>query len=385
MRRLLFWGTPELAQRLNSAEFEVLHAQTRAEALEFARKGAALALIDAEQADALSLIDELAALNLPLLALAAAPYQPKLYRRFVERQLFDLVDPATLPYALNKSLVLLDSLRPQVPAADGVLDLAGISGLKNKVLAQLYHQLQGPITALEGYLEILRSDQLSPQSIDQILGQLGHCVLRLRLYFHSLHLLSLISVEAPSLKPRPFQFHQLIREFQRDFQQQMSLSEVAWEYQLDAQNDLVLADPHFLLHLFSVVMSLAQRTGLAKGRTVTLQTNNLSAERLAARSQMELERTQALISFLPQVQPAQYLQVSFQFRGSGPELSRYLLRERNQLPEGFVESDDAEMVLGVYLMEKILQASASWLYVEDQPGFGLLLSFVLPVHSLPLA
>lgn len=379
MPHFLFRGLLDSAQHLQESGFDFTHVEDDADALKcLEQMHFSFILLDARDPN---LQQSMATLTqpLPMLVLAASPFESELYQQFVSRRIFDLVDPEGLPASLQKSLILLFSGSQVKPSPEAVPAQA-LNRLKNKLLSQLYHQLQGPVTALDGYLEILRSDQLSPENIAQIFDQLGQCVVRLRLFFHTLHLLSLIDAEKLNLNPRPFQFHQLIREFQRDFQEQMALSESVWDYQLDAQNELVWADPHFLLHLFSALMNLIQRAGLAKGRTVSLQTSNVSGERLLRRSEMPLEPEQALVSFLPAEPAAQYLQVTLQIRGNNPDLIACLMRNRKgDLMTGDIE---AETALGVYLIEKILQASSSWLYTEVQAGFGLLLSFVLPIHSL---
>ena len=375
MAFFLFLGSQELLEQLVLPEYELRSVPTASEAEALLKtEDFSFILLDTQDAEARQLLA--LPLALPLFVLAAPPYDPEVYRRFAERQIIDLVDPASLPASLEKSLVLMPS-----PAA-GRLDLPELVQLKNKALSHLYHQLQGPVTALEGYLEILRSDRLPEESVQQILSQLGNCVTRLRYYFHSLHLLSLVSADSYKLKPRPFQFHQLIREFQRDFQQQRAIYAVEGEYQLEAQEDLVLADPHFVLHLLSVLVDLALRTSLESGRVVSLQTSNLSIERLDAHSQLELDANQHRASFLPEARFSQYLQVSFQFRGVGPQLHQALLftlKPGSERPESL----DPETLLGAYLVERLLRACQSWLYFESQPGSGLLLSFVLPVHHLP--
>lgn len=330
-------------------------------------------LLDGREPGAQALIEQLGrdAMAPPLLVLASEPCEPQLWQAFEQGLINDLIPAPSLAQSLARALV---RLRREA------LSLPQLSQQKNKALSQLYHQLQGPVTALEGYLEILQSESLPPESVSQILGQLQNCVLRLRQHFNSLHLLSLVSERPAQLKPRPYLFHQLIEEFRQDFVQMQAAS--GFELQPDAQDELVLSDPHLMLHLLSAIADLAQRCG--KGMGLSLQTANLSAERLLARTRFPLDQGQFQISFLPSEDslPSGFLQVTIQLRGVRDELYQTLLEllapeQQAQTPH------EPELLLGAWLLRQLLKAMQSWLYLEQQAGFGLLFSFVLPLHQLP--
>ncbi|PKL75050.1 MAG: hypothetical protein CVV27_17345 [Candidatus Melainabacteria bacterium HGW-Melainabacteria-1] len=347
-----------------------------------AERSFAFMLFDGRQAVVRELLTTLdLPTTIPLLVLASPPYEQELYRRFQAREILDLIDPAWLPASLAKSLVL----HPQLDAASSLANFgpSQLISLNSQALSQIYHQLQGPVTALEGYLEILQSEPLSQANVQQILSQLRHCVVRLRHYFNSLHLLSLVSVQAEGIKARPFLFHQLVHEFHRDVEPFLDMSALAWEFQLDAHEDLVLADPHALLNVLLILLDLAQRTVSGKNGLVSLQTGNLSAERLKARAGAEMDASQFQTSFLEQepVAGRRYLQITLQFRGVTAELSQALIYAfvGGPMPGRCAP----EILLGTYLLYRTLKAGQSWIYLESQPGFGLLFSFVLPLHLMP--
>lgn len=374
--KLLYLGPDRDLSLLTPTQPEThLETLSSAEALltQLQTENDALILIDSSCPELESLLDQLAGHS--VLVLAASPYQPWLYERFRRREILDLIDPDQLPHSLEKALIVNQDHLP----GPGPLALPTLMSLKNEALALLYHQLQGPVTALEGYLEILQSDELPPSNVQQILNQLQQCVTRLRHYFYSLHLFSLVTDTPYRLKPRPFLFHQLLREFRRDLEQITILNAFNWDSQLDAQQDSVFADPYFMLNTLAVLFDLARRTAEPRGCQVSLQTSVIAASRLEARSQMSLEPSQYLCSFLPAQGPANYFQVTLQVRGVSASLNQAL---RFALGDPQVQRpSEVECVLGAYLAQRILQAHQSWLYLENQPGFGLLFSFVLPLHE----
>jgi signal transduction histidine kinase len=377
--RLLYLGSELFLSKLSASMFVTPMNSAEAILNQLQETPHLIVLVDDQHPQA-SLLYE--AKHLSLFVLASPPYAEALYQRFANREILDLVDPAQLPLSLDKALILCQDHLPRLPRQEGPpeFSLSQLMSLKNEALAQLYHQLQGPVTALEGYLEILQSDaeSLKPASVKQILGQLQQCVLRLRHYFQALHLLSLVSEKPYELKSRAFPFHQLIRDFKRDLEQMTTLNGFAWDCQFDAQEDLVFADPHYILNLLSVLFELAQRTASGNASHLSLQTSSLAMARLESRSQMQLESSQFQTSYLPGTGSGQYLQITFQFRGLGPQLCEALLYVFGA--PGALEPVDPEILLGTYFVHKVLYAHQSWLYIENQPGFGMLFSFVLPLQ-----
>lgn len=372
--QLLYLGSEKWLPGLNLPDVQLEISSSESDLLSKLKSSIqSIVLLDIEYLEQTDLIEFLK--GRVVFVLANPPYVPKLLEQLKSHQILDILAPEHLPFTLEKALVIhQEHLFSQRKMALPVL-----MNLKNEALSLLYHQLQGPVTALEGYLEILQSDDLPAGNVQQILTQLQQCATRLRHDFYSLHLLSLVSEVPHHLKLRPFRFHQLISEFKRDLEQITTLNAFSWVSQLDAEQDFVLADPHFMLNALVVLFDLARRTAELRGCQLSLQTSVIASARLKARSQIQLEPDQLLNSFLPEEGVASYLLITFQLRGVTPTLNqafRYALGDLDvERPQ------EVECVLGAYLAHRILQQHQSWIYLENQLGFGLLFSFTLPLHE----
>lgn len=250
--------------------------------------------------------------------------------------------------------------------------------IKNQILSHLYHHLQGPLTALEGYIEILSTENPLDERFKQIMRQLQLCAKRFRHYFYVLHILSLSSELTKQRKRNGFFYHQLLKDFQQDARQRVLEKSSEWTYSLDASKDCLIADYLLLKDLLLIVLDLSLRAEYLQSK-VNLQTSNISGLRLLERSESQLDSGQYQKSYLDPQTTENYLLISLQFQNLGAEFANILQKMLAEQP--WPQDIAPEIVFEAYLIKNILLSHQAWVYLESMPGNILLFSFALPIHS----
>lgn len=263
--------------------------------------------------------------------------------------------------------------------------LKASESLKSRFLSTISHELQGPLTPLEGYLELLSSSEMGEVTKEQeaVFQNMLVCVQRLRRQINNVMLLNLLSVSELKLQLEPFVFHDLLFNLQRSLEHSMGECGVSLEFEYNTENDLVYADLHQMSRALLGLIDNLVRVSLRDSKLL-ITCNNISGKRVQARLESDLEPHQRLFSYLPEVQPDQkFLEITIQSRGLGLNSQQLddLSKPFGQREHLSQDPATGSFELGLSVALKVMKTHRILFYIESQDNVGMLLSFILPLHQ----
>lgn len=239
-------------------------------------------------------------------------------------------------------------------------------------LDSLLHLLNGPISPLEGYLDLLHeSEELTPLHANMVLQAL-FCLRKVKQRLHYLSLYRLLTLKQNQLLIQDISIASVVSAVQEKLNFEFSPS--CFVVQDLSESKVWRADKEMLeMLLVSFLRYLTEHC-----QQVQIELKELSATRLKRRLAYSLEEHQALgfVNVPWSINSSSFLEIHFQFQGS-PELAQ-LWKVLLQTPR--VEYNTwLELELLSRLLWEGLRLHHAWIYVETSPEGVNQLSWGLPL------
>jgi signal transduction histidine kinase len=279
---------------------------------------------------------------------------------------------------------LSERVREQTYALQKTYDeLHEMSRLKDQFLSNISHELQSPITPLEGYIQLFLEGELGelPTEHKHILGTMEVCVQRLRKQIDNILFLSHLSGEKVELMIDEFFLHDTLYNLEKIFSFPLQQKKQQIIFQTNAQNASILGDIQQISKVMVICLDNAIKFGYENSH-IFVKTQNIAGSTLKKRLQYPLEQHQKLFSYLPEdLDPeARYLEVLIEDRGKGiPHTELDSIFESFYQVDGSVTREAGGLGIGLSIARKIIAAHHAMLYLESQEQVGTIISFVLPV------
>jgi len=303
----------------------------------------------------------------------------------------NLILEKTLPFQLIQ-LVLKSRLELHRYQQQSKLNQLMLENLKNQnqikaaLLAKTVHDLQGPLTPLEGYLELFLSGELSlndHEQVQAVFETMLSGVQRLRRDIEHIRFVNLAFGQMLAPEPTIFAFHDLLLNLKqwvaRDLVQREM--ELALEYQ--TEKDEIQADvgqvTQALFACLEGAIQIAHRNSC-----LSIQVKYLSSQRLIDRTTQNLNKKQYLFAFLPDnLNKSGFLEFIVQVRCGELNLdwAQLAVASWTQLAANLENRELKEFILAISLAIKVMQTHQACFYLEVQPHIGLLFSFIFPLSS----
>lgn len=257
---------------------------------------------------------------------------------------------------------------------------------KSRILAEIVHDLQGPITPLEGYLELLLAGQLGnfDESFLPIFKSMRACLLRLAFQIQQVQLLSRLKLGSLLREEECFSLWELLNSILHEHQEFF----VAKNSQVHLENNLQPANVIFDLRQAHFVISALLFSCLHQmhpDSSCNISLNKTTFGRLSAKSEQKIQKNQVFMGFFAQGLPLEkpYLEFIIQYHGLPLNVAEF--KSLDQDWEFFGRNKDtaafADINLELFLMLQILKAHDSCLYLESHERIGSLISCVFPLMT----
>lgn len=279
---------------------------------------------------------------------------------------------------------LSDRVREQTYALQKTYDeLHEMSRLKDQFLSNISHELQSPITPLEGYIQLFLEGELGelPAEHQHILSTMEICVHRLRKQIDNILFLSHLSGEKVALIIDEFFLHDTLYNLEKIFSFPLQQKKQQIIFQTLAQNASVFGDIQQISKILVICLDNAIKFGY-ENSPIFIKTQNISGSTLQSRLKYPLGLHQRLFNYLPEdLDPqARYLEILMEDRGKGiPHTQLESIFESFYQVDGSVTREAGGLGIGLSIARKIIAAHHAMLYLESQEQVGTIISFVLPV------
>lgn len=284
-------------------------------------------------------------------------------------------------YLLNPRETSVSSLKSTID------ELQEFGRLKSEFLANISHELQSPLTPLEGYIELFLSGELGAvmEAQQDVLEIMQSCTRRLKTQIENLIFLGGLERVQGSQDVDEFYFHDCLQSLKRIFKFQIQQKNLDLKFELDARHSYVSANLQQISKLIMVLLDNAIKFS-KMDHAILLSSKNISTRGLKLKKEAcEQNPHQVCLSFLPPLLSDEqlYLEVSITDTGAGiPEEKLTHIFDAFYQVDGSSTREYGGVGVGLNIAQKILMQHHSFFCIESQEKQGTRVSFVLPVVSI---
>lgn len=264
-------------------------------------------------------------------------------------------------------------------------ELKTLDQLKSEFLANISHELQSPITPLEGYLSMFLEGDYGTLDSEQrdAMDMMQICVQRLKKQIDNILYLVMLGKEKLQILNENFFFPDIIVNLEKNFYNALKEKNIRMNVLLDTQQTQVDGDIQQVYRIMNILIDNAIKFSYPN-TAIQIRCNTVTGATWKVRRTYSLEPHQIRYDYLPaQLSPdSLYLEISVQDRGEGIRSDQLpLICNSFYQADGSSTRERGGIGLGLSIARKLLASHQSALYIESQPEIGTMMSFLLPVNQ----